>query len=214
MAVASCLGTPDDGSVTPVPFAVSDQYTASGDYGDGQTANDIVMTVEDPACLERASTLSLVAGGVGPGFCYAFTYEPLPVGDGQPGQGFGGVEWQAPPNNWGDYPGKRIAQGARAVHFVAASDTPGVVVTFGVGQPGSTTYPYGETFSPTVAQQFTLSPQMQAFTLSFGAFQKYDRVISAFSWTISNQYNDYVRLGVAPGQAITLYIDDVVWDVR
>jgi hypothetical protein len=100
------------------------------------------------------------------------------------------------------------------VHFVAASDTPGVVVTFGVGQPGATAYPYAETFTPTLAQEFTLSQGMQAFTLTFGAFQKYDRVISAFSWTISNQYNDYARLGVAPGQAITLYIDDVVWDVR
>jgi hypothetical protein len=209
--LAACLSANGDDGVTPVPFVLSDEFTASGDYGDGQTANDIVMSVNDPGCLSRP----LAAGQqAGPGFCYTFTYVPLPVGDGQPGQGFGGVSWQSPPNNWGDYPGKRIAQGAKAVHFIASTDTPGVVVTFGVGQPASSMYPYSDTFVPTLAEQFTLTGQMQAFTLTFGAFQKYDRVLAAFNWTISDQYNNYMRLGVPPGQGITLYINDIVWDVQ
>jgi hypothetical protein len=210
IAVAACLVTNDDSGVTHVPFVLSEEYTASGDFGDGQTANRIVMVVDDPKCLQDPKAANLPAPR---GSCYAFTYLPLPVGDGQPGQGFGGVAWQSPPNNWGEYPAKRIAQGAKSVHFAAATDTPGLVVTFGVGaaSSGPSKYPYTETFSPTVAQAFTLTAKMQAFTLSFGAFQKYDRVLVAFNWTISDQNNDYTRLGVAPARGITLYVDDIVW---
>jgi hypothetical protein len=210
-ATFACLTTPDDSAVVPIPFALSDEYTASGDYGDGQTPNDILMSVDDPSCLRRPLAASLQ---MGPGSCYSFAYTPLPVGDGQPGQGFGGVAWQSPPNNWGDYPGKLIALGAKAVHFVASSDTPGLVVTFGVGSAATSDYPYTETFSPTLAEQFPLTAEMQPFTLTFGAFQSYSRVLSAFNWTISDQYNDYAKLGIAPGQSINLYVSGIVWDVH
>jgi hypothetical protein len=126
------------------------------------------------------------------------------------------VAWQSPPNNWGEYPPKRIAQGAKAVHFVASSDTPNVVVTFGVGAAagGTIAYPYSESFSPTVAEDFTLSPQSQSFTMAFGAFEKYDRVLSAFNWTVSGQKNDYTQLGIPAGGAVNVYVDDVVWDTQ
>jgi hypothetical protein len=65
-----------------------------------------------------------------------------------------------------------------------------------------------------VAEQYTLNGQMQAFTLSFGFFQKYDRVLSAFNWTISDQYNDYTRLNVPAGQGVTVYVTGIVWDVQ
>jgi hypothetical protein len=208
-AATACLTTTDASVVAPVPFVVSDEFTASGDYGDGQSADDILLFADDPACKQSARAPGVHAG---PGLCYKFTYAPLPVGDGQPGQGFGGVAWQSPPNNWGNYPGKRVTQGAKSVHFAAASDPPGLVVTFGVGSSGTTSFPYQETFNPTVAQSFTLTSEMQEFTLPFGAFQKYDRVLNAFNWTISNQHNNYARLGVAPGGRIALYVDGIVWE--
>jgi hypothetical protein len=166
------------------------------------------MSVNRPECIARRATPDVQLGR---GFCYTFTYAPLPLGAGRPGRGFGGVAWQSPPNNWGSYPTKRVAQGAKGVRFVASSDTPGIVVSFGVGSPGQSEYPFRETFSPTVAQEFTLTKEAQAFTLEFGVFQKYDRILSGFNWTISSQTNDYARLGVPPGGAVTLYVDDVVW---
>lgn len=188
------LDVPDGNAVVPVPFAVSDQFTASGFMGDGAMPGVVTLHIDDAACLPRPP------GALGS--CYAFVYTAPAAG----GLGWAGVVWQAPVDNWGQFPGKPIAPGATQVTFQAATDTGALAVDFragglmgGADPVTGVPYPHGDTF----AADATVTPAtaLGAAQVPFPAATSYDRVLGGFAWSAQ----------LAPGATATLYLDDIRW---
>lgn len=189
------LSASDPNAVVALPFAVSDQFTASGFIGDGATPGAVDMHVQDATCLPRAPGAA--------GYCYSFVYTPLPVGGGAPGQGFAGVYWLSPPNNFGDYPGKNVAPGATSVHFKAAASRAGVVASFGVGL-GSSGAPKSHVDTLIVPPMpFTLTQEMTEYSFAIPSGVPYTEVLGGFLWTIA---------AADAGSGVTLYLDEIVWE--
>jgi hypothetical protein len=196
VALSGCgLDVPDGNAVAPVPFAVSDQFTASGFMGDGASPGVVTLHVDDAACLPRPSGAA--------GSCYAFVYDAPAAG----GLGWAGVYWQSPVGNWGQFPGKPIAPGATRVAFQAATVVGGAAIDFRVGglAGGSdpvtgAPYRYGDTLdaSATVTPTTALAP----YQLSFPPGATYERVLGGFAWSAT----------LAPGSTMTLYLDDIRWE--
>ncbi len=102
----------------PLPFVLSDYYSPDGFFGDGEKRGQLQL---DKTCPGRA------AGSAGD--CYTITYR---LGD----KKFAGIFWQHPHNNWGFWPGHRVAPGAKKITFKVRGDRGGEVVSFGAGQMG------------------------------------------------------------------------------
>jgi hypothetical protein len=194
-AAAGCgLNVPDGNTVVAVPFAVSDQFTASGFMGDAGTAGVVTAHVDDAACLPRPT------GAIGS--CYAFVYT-APAG----GLGWAGVYWQAPVSNWGQFPGKPIAPGATRARFQAATASGSNVVDFRVGglaggiDPATgAAYPYTDTLAADAT--FTPTTSWAAYEVAFPAGASYGRVLGGFAWS--------TPLGA--GSTATIYLDDIRWE--
>lgn len=189
------LNVPDGNTIVPVPFAVSDQFTASGFMGDGAITGVITMHVDDAACLPRP------AGALGS--CYAFVYAAPAAG----GVGWAGLYWQSPVTNWGQLPGKPIAPGATRARFQAATSSGSDAIEFRVGglmggtdPVTGTPYPYGDTLAAGSTQTPTTALAPYEVTFPIGA--TYDRVLGGFAWTTQ----------LPPGGTVTLYLDDIRWE--
>ena len=115
------VSEPDAERVIALPFLVSDEFTPSGYMGDGSGHGVITMHVDDPSCHIRTPDSG--------GSCFRFDYRPPIAGS----VGWGGVYFQAPPNNWGSQPGKRIAPGAKQLRLKAAGVQGGELATFRIG---------------------------------------------------------------------------------
>jgi hypothetical protein len=87
-------------------FAVSDYYSASGFMGDGENRGFLTVT-RDEDCKPRPDGAQ--------GSCFHFTYN---VGV----EGWSGVYWQYPANNWGYEPGRAIGDTYQTVRFVASAE--------------------------------------------------------------------------------------------
>jgi hypothetical protein len=189
LAFAAALGVactptpsqPDDGPLTP-PFVVSDHFAATGYMGDGATVG-LVNMVND-ACPTRSP---------GPnGDCYKVTYTPV--------QGWAGVNWQYPANNWGAYQGRTILPGATKVTVWARGENGGEKLTFQVGGNHDDTVVYHDSIDAETAA--TLTTDWQQFTINFGP-KTYDQEIDAFAWVAHAQ----------PGQStIVFYLDAITWE--
>ena len=100
----------DDGFDANPTFSVDDHFVPTGWMGDVGALALASCTSPDPDCGGRCHRLEWTAIG----------------------EGWFGVLWQHPPNNWGGSPGLAVAPGADRVRFKAWSDT-GMHVTFRVG---------------------------------------------------------------------------------
>ena len=109
-------GSTSTDTPSALPFVVDSLFTASGYMGDGATpppTGGIAPIVQE---IDMTCLATRPVGAVG--HCHKFTYTPTAIASG--GLSWGGVYWQYPVNNWGTFPGKRIAQGATKVTFYAA----------------------------------------------------------------------------------------------
>ena len=100
------------------PFEVSTLYTASGYMGDGRVKNKFVRM--KPVSGEKPRP------GASGSVHYKVTYQP-----GGP-DGWAGVLWQFPPDNWGDKPGQAV-RSASKITFWAAGEKGGEIVEFKAG---------------------------------------------------------------------------------
>jgi hypothetical protein len=192
-ACAPPAAAPDDAPLTP-PFAVSDHFSPTGYMGDGTTIGVVNMLAN--ACPSRAP------GAVGD--CYQVTYvPPNPTAN-----GWAGVYWQYPGNNWGGYPGHTVEPGATHAAVYAMGANGGEQVTFKVGgiAVGDATQAYHDSLSVSAAP-VTLTTQWQPFSVDFkGA--TYDQVLGGFAWIVNLP---------APGsgppstQPIVFYLDGITW---
>jgi len=179
---------------SPLPFVVDSLFIASGYMGDGATPGAILQD-DNMTCAP-----SRPAGAVG--HCHKFTYTPIPNPDAA--VPWGGVYWQYPVNNWGALPGKRIAQGATKVTFLAAGAVGGESVRFLVG--GILPQPLlglvnGDTVNVnlTVVLTNTMTPYLIDLT-----GQSYDAVLGGFGWVIE------VPVGSTTPVAFT--VDSIRWE--
>ena len=152
-----------------LPLDVEAAFQPSGWMGDAP-AGAVAMG----ACAPR------------PGFCQGVCRRFEVTGG---NQGWSGVVWQHPPNNWnGRRKGRRIRPGATHVVFTAWSDEDRVAVTFGAG---------GEVDGFSVSRTIMLTTEPTEYRLELRG-KRYGDVTQGFSW-------------VAGPREVAFQVADVRW---
>jgi hypothetical protein len=113
------------------------------------------------------------------------------------GDGWGGVVWQSPINDWGAKPGGFDLTGAKRLSFWARGATGGEKVKFGFGVIGAD-QPYGDTAKREL--EVTLSTEWREFSLSAEG-SDLTRIKTGFMWVLAGQ-----------GVPVTFFLDDVRWE--
>jgi hypothetical protein len=190
------VSEPDANRVITLPFWVSNEFTPSGYMGDGSGDNVISMHVDDASCHVRSPKAR--------GACFRFDYQAPATGS----VGWGGVYFQAPPNNWGSLPGKRVAPGARTLRLLAAGAQGGELATFRIGgltgmDANGEPYPYADSFQSELS--FPLTTELVEYSVPFPEGASYDRVLGGFAWTL-------LAPADVAGPAQVIFLDDIHWE--
>lgn len=110
--------------------------------------------------------------------------------------GWGGVLWQSPPNDWeGEQPGGFDLTAAKALEFFVRGETTGTVVSFKLGGTGSGTL-YADT---AVAERadVRLTTVWQKIRIPLEGLDR-SRIKTGFGWSLAGQ-----------GQPVTFYLDQI-----
>ena len=145
----------------------------------------IVVTSTAGACPTRASTTAV-------GDCYKVVFTPQ-------GQGWGGVFWLYPANNWGTLSaGKAVPAGATKVTFSAYAETDKQVVSFQVGGVNfdGTSGTYSDSLKVATDAQLTTGWKTYSLDLTSNT-RPYKNVIGGFEFSVNT--------------AATFYLDDIKW---
>jgi hypothetical protein len=200
---AACLPTPNTDTL---PFAVDNAYATSGYEGDAVNAQAIALD-GDTTCGGNRSGLNPL------GNCHTVLYAPLvqgqTIGAGGTAQGWAGVAWQYPADNWGTGPGYAIPPGAKTVTFAARGAAGGEVVSFWIGGTGDGTAERvlcSDPLSVHVDVTLTSKWTRHAIPLS-GPYAP--AVLTGFGFTVATSQQP----SVLQGQAITFYVDDIRWQM-
>lgn len=110
-------------------------------------------------------------------------------------EGWGGVVWQNPPNDWGDQPGGYDLTGAQRLNFWARGVKGGERVNFAFGLIGDDK-PYHDTAR--LDMKVTLDTEWTKYSLPLNG-NDLTRIKSAFAWVVESQ-----------GEEIVFYLDDLV----
>lgn len=193
-SVGCSVSEPEADRTVELPFLVSEEFTPSGFMGDGELDDVVTMEVDNDKCHVRAADSR--------GSCFRFDYHAPASGS----IGWGGVYFQAPPNNWGDLPGKRVAQGAKQLRLKAAGLTGTELATFTMaGLTGTDAngdpYPNADTFKGT--KSFSLTTDFVEYVVPVPANATYDRVLGAFAWSL---------LAPADHSPVAIFLDDIRWE--
>ena len=114
-------------------------------------------------------------------------------------QGWAGVYWQSPQNNWGTDPrGGHDLHGFRTLTFYARGDSGGELIGF---LSGGITGRYGDTAGKH-AVTVVLTTSWKKYTINLAGADLH-RVVGAFAWTASATDD--------PGGA-TFYLDDIQFE--
>jgi hypothetical protein len=176
-----------------LPFVVDTQFVSSGYMGDGATAGTIAMV---PAKMgdstdcngQRAATTAA-------GSCHSITYTPPAAGT----QGWGGVYWQYPANNWGMKAGFAIPTGAKQVSFQAKGSKGGEKVTFLAGGIIGASMPHTDSLKASTT--VTLTNAWATYSIDIST-QTYTEVLGAFGWTM---------VATDAGTSGAFFVDDIQW---
>lgn len=109
--------------------------------------------------------------------------------------GWGGVVWQSPPNDWGDQPGGFDFTGATELEFYVRGARGGEVVSFHVGMIGPDK-PYPDTAQAEL-KAVRLRADWQRLRVPLDG-RDLSRIKSGFAWVLAGQ-----------GQPVTFYLDDI-----
>jgi hypothetical protein len=170
---SSSAGTGAGSPAAGLPLTVSTTFVPSGYMGDGATANSVVMLPLAPTdpqdCGGDRSPPAL-------GVCYTVTYVPVPSGD-----GWAGIYWQYPANNWGAMSGLAIPSGATQVTVWAKGAAGGEILTLVAGGIQTSTMAHEDTFkADTVA---TLTTSWAEYTIMLPS--TYGPVLGGFAWSMT-----------------------------
>ena len=116
--------------------------------------------------------------------------------EGKQGNGWAGMYWQNPPNNWGSRPGGFNLNGARRLVFKARGEKGGEVIDeFKVG---GITGDYADSAAAT-SGPVTLARKWEEFSINLDG-QELSSITGGFCWTASREHN--------PDGAV-FYLDDI-----
>jgi hypothetical protein len=189
-------GSPDMAmmpTTSTLPFVVDTVFVSSGFMGDGNMAGPITMipakTGDSTDCngMRSSTTAS--------GSCHVITYAPPASG----GQGWGGVYWQYPANNWGTKAGYAVPAGAKKVTFQAKGAKGGEKVQFLAGGIVGAMQPYTDSIKATTT--VTLTTSWAAYSIDLTG-QSYTSVLGGFGWTMTS-----MDAGTSGG----FFVDDIQW---
>lgn len=121
--------------------------------------------------------------------CLQFTY-------GEP-DGWAGVVWQDPPDDWGEKPGGYYLVGATKLTFWARGQDAGENVNFGFGLLGRDKR-YYDTGQAEI--NVTLTKEWQQYTIDLTG-KDLSRIKSGFYWSLAGQ-----------GKPVTFYLDDIRYE--
>jgi hypothetical protein len=161
------------------------------------------VTAGDPSCGGMRSSTTAV------GNCHTVIYTPLAPGtpiESPPGataQGWAGVLWQYPANNWGTQSGYAIPAGAMKVTFMAKGAAGGEKVIFSVGGINGAAVPCDDPLSASasVVLTTTWSQYSIALTTTYAP-----AVVTGFAFALANQGD-----AGSTGPQVTFYVDDIQW---
>jgi len=114
------------------------------------------------------------------------------------GNGWGGVVWQSPANDWGDQPGGLDLTGAKKLTFWARGEKGGEKVSFSFGLLGADKK-YHDTAKGEV-KDAELTKEWKEFTIDL-AGKDLSCIKTGFCWVLG-----------AKGDPITFYLDDVKYE--
>ncbi len=195
VALSACgptASTTDVGPL-PLPFSVSDYFAPTGYEGDGANVQDVsLVTMYNSGCPTRAPGAA--------GDCYVVTYDQ---GAADATQGFAGVLWQYPGNNFGEYPGHTIAPGATKVTLWARGQSGGESVEFAVGGINNPSEPYHDSVN-VLSSPITLTRDWKPITV--GLPTAYGAVLAGFGWIVKAQ-----TPGATPAPPVVFYLDGIQW---
>lgn len=113
------------------------------------------------------------------------------------GDGWGGVVWQSPANDWGTAPGGLDLSAAKKLTFWARGDSGGEKVKFGFGIIG-----IDKQFHDSAKAELsvTLTKDWTNYAIDL-ANKDMSCIKSGFSWVVGGQ-----------GQPVTFFVDDAIWE--
>jgi len=123
--------------------------------------------------------------------CIRLTYHPGK-------EGWGGIYWQFPMNNWGDYPGYEIS-GAVGLLFRARGERGGEKAEFKVGGIRAPGKPYRDSFGPVSTGVVELTEGWRRYFIDLSGCDL-SMVIGGFCWVTNREQNP---------EGCTIYVDEV-----
>ncbi|HEY4259323.1 MAG TPA: glycoside hydrolase family 2 TIM barrel-domain containing protein [Schlesneria sp.] len=114
--------------------------------------------------------------------------------------GWGGIVWQSPPNDWGDKPGGWDLTGAKSLTFWARGDKGGETVSFQIGILGS-----DKKFSDSANAKLdsvVLTSEWKQYRIDLSG-KNLSRIKTGFVINVAN-----------PGKPLSVYIDDISYDAE
>jgi hypothetical protein len=193
-----------------LPFAVDTlaRYIPSGWEGD----TSALMMPTDPTCSGNRSSASAQ------GNCHPAIYTPLAAGAGV--QGWVGVLWQHPNNNWGTAAGYPLPAGATKVSFWARGKLGGEIVSFlaGFAVTPSPTAPCFDSVAGSLPNQ-ALSTTWTHYTMPLSTPNYGPGIIVSFGFTLAGAGQPVRDAGVAdaaadasaPQPPVSFFVDDIEW---
>ena len=112
--------------------------------------------------------------------------------------GWGGVVWQSPANDWGEKPGGYDFTGAKTLSFWARGDKGGEVVSFGYGLIGKDQKFFDS--GKGELKEVRLTPDWKRYSIDLSG-QDLSHIKSGFYWTLGGK-----------DQPITFYLDDIRYE--
>jgi hypothetical protein len=115
-------------------------------------------------------------------------------------EGWGGIYWLYPENNWGNLPGGLDLRPANKITFWAKGDTGGEQVRFFAGGASGPGAPYPDSLQPQATTIFiTLTRQWKEYSINLTG-KDLSHVVGGFGWVTNDSFN--------PSGA-TFYLDDI-----
>src|SRR5687768_5450061 len=136
--------------------------------------------------MDEKSTVNPTAGAV----CMKLQYKAK--------DGFGGVVWQSPANDWGDRPGGLDLTGAKRLTFWARGEEGGESVTFKLGVIGADK-PFPDSGSASL-DDVKLTKEWKRYEIDLSG-KDLTCIKTGFVWVVG-----------AKGKPLTFYLDDVRYE--
>lgn len=115
------------------------------------------------------------------------------------GQGWGGVMWQHPAQDWGDRRGGYDLTGAKRLVFDARGESGGEEITFGFGGIGAEKR-YHDTAKQAL-ERTRLTAEWQTFTIKLDDMPDLTRIKTGFFWSAASG-----------GKPFVFYLDNIRWE--